>query len=129
MNSLRSQRGIGLIEIIVAMLVFAIGITAALRTLPTSNRATSHARNLTIATNLAQEQLERLMGSPFTDAALSAGGHVDPNNPLENHFTRSWSVADNSPVSGMKRIDVTVSFNSGNADSLVTLSTYITSRR
>lgn len=129
MNTLKSQRGIGLIEIIVAMLVFAIGITAALRTLPDSNRATSRARNITIATNLAQEQIERLMGSPFSDAALSAGTHADPNNPLEQHFTRSWVIADNSPLSGMKRVDVTVSFNSGSADSSVTLSTYITSRR
>ncbi len=129
MNTLKSQKGVGLIEIVVAMLVFAVGIVAALRTLPESNTATSRARNITIATNLAQEQVERLMGSPFTSAVLAAGAHTDPGNPLERHFTRSWNVVDNSPLSGMKQVAVTVSFNSGSADSSVTLSTLITSRR
>lgn len=129
MRTSRSQLGIGLIEIIVAMLVFAVGIAAALRTLPSSNQAASKARNLTIATNLAQEQIERLMAAPFSDASLSPGTHLDPRNPINNHFRRSWFVVDNLPVSGMKTVDVTVSFNSGNADSSVTLSTYITSRR
>jgi Tfp pilus assembly protein PilV len=129
MNTLKSQRGIGLVEIVVAMLVFAVGIVAALRTLPDSNTATSRARNITIATNLAQEQIERLMGAPFTDAALAAGVHNDPANPLERHFTRSWRVVDDSPLSGMKQIAVTVSFNSGSADSSVTMNTLLTSRR
>jgi len=31
---LKSEKGIGLIEIIIAMLIFAIGISAAIRTLP-----------------------------------------------------------------------------------------------
>lgn len=129
MHTLKSQRGIGLIEIVVAMLIFAIGIAAALRTLPDSNRATSRARNITIATNLAQQQIERLAGSPFTSADLSAGAHADPGNPLERHFTRNWTVADNAPLSGMKRVTVTVSFNSGSADSTVTMTTLLTSRR
>ena len=129
MKTLKSQRGIGLIEIIIAMLLFAVGITAAMRTLPDSNRATSHARNITIATNLAQEQIERLMGTEYNDAVLAAGSHTDPDNPIERHFTRSWIVADDSPLTGMKQIAVTVSFNTGSADSSVTLNTLLTSRR
>ncbi len=126
---LKSQKGVGLIEIIVAMLVFAIGISAAMRTLPDSNVATTHARNLSIASNLAQEQLEILSGTPYSGADLTAGNHVDPRNPLERHFTRTWIVVDNAPTIGMKQVAVTVSFNSVKADSSVTLNTFLTSRR
>jgi type IV pilus assembly protein PilV len=126
---LKSEKGIGLIEIIIAMLIFAIGITAAIRTLPVSNTATTRSRNLTEATNLAQQKIEELMGTPFNDAELSTGDHNDPNNPLERIYTRTWTVTDNDPVVDMKSVTVTVTYLSGNKDNSVTLSTYLTSRR
>jgi len=124
-----NSKGIGLIEIIIAILIFGLGIAAAIRTLPDSSTATNRARNLSVASNLAQERLEALMGVPFSSADLTAGRHFDPGNPLERRFTRSWLVSDNVPVSGMKQVSVTVSFNSGSPDSSVTVSTYLTSRR
>lgn len=126
---LQSQKGIGLVEIIIAILIFGIGITAAIRTLPESNTATTRSRNLTVATNLAQERIERLMGTPLNDAQLSAGNHTDPLNPIERIFTRTWSVIDNVPLTDMKQVTVTVSYTSGNNDNSVTLTTYLTSRR
>ncbi len=126
---LKSQSGVGLIEIIVAMVIFGIGISAAMRTLPDSNKATTRARNLSVATNLAQERIESLMGTPLTSADLSAGNHVDPRNPLERHFTRTWTVRDNVPLTGMKRVDVSVVYEGGGEDRTVTLTTYLTSRR
>ena len=124
-----SDDGVGLVEIIIAMLIFAIGISAAIQTLPVSNASTTRSRNITLATNLAQEKIEELSGVPFSHADLVAGTHTDPDNPLEVHFTRSWNVVDDIPITGMKEVDVTVSFNAQSADSTVTLSTYITSRR
>jgi prepilin-type N-terminal cleavage/methylation domain-containing protein len=126
---LQSQKGIGLVEIIIALVIFGIGISAAIRTLPVSNTATSHARNLTIATNMAQEKIEELMSVPYNDGELSSGAHTDAQNPLERHFTRTWNVTDNVPLTDMKQVTVTVSFTSGSADSSVTLMTYLTSRR
>ncbi|MCI0479838.1 type II secretion system GspH family protein [Candidatus Uhrbacteria bacterium] len=126
---LKSQSGVGLIEIVIAMLIFGIGISAAMRTLPDSNMATTRARNLSVATNLAQEQLEALMGTPLTSAELSAGTHVDPRNPLERHFTRTWIVTDNVPLTGMKRVVVSVVYAGGSDDRTVTLTTYLTPRR
>lgn len=126
---LQSEKGIGLIEIIIAILIFGIGITAAIRTLPVSNTATTRARNLTVATNLAQEKIEELMSSPYSSADLNAGGHVDPDNPLERIFTRTWSVTENVPVTDMKHVIVTVTYTSNSPDNSATLTTYITSRR
>jgi Tfp pilus assembly protein PilV len=126
---LQSEKGIGLVEIIIAILIFGIGITAAMRTLPVSNTATTRSRNLTVATNLAQEKLEELMSSPYSSADLAAGDHVDPDNPLERIYTRTWSVTDNAPVADMKQVVVTVTYTSANKDNSTTLTTYITSRR
>ncbi|MCK4537299.1 MAG: prepilin-type N-terminal cleavage/methylation domain-containing protein [Candidatus Krumholzibacteria bacterium] len=124
-----SNKGVGLVEIIIAMLIFAVGITAALRTLPDSNRATSRSRNLTIATNLAQQKIEELMGAPYSNADLNAGAHTDPDNPIETIFSRAWSVTDNVPLTDMKQVIVTVTYDSGSKDNSVTLTTYLTSRR
>lgn len=126
---LKSQRGAGLVEILIAILIFSLGISLAMRMLPESNVATTQGRNLTKATNLAQEKVEELMSVAYADADLASGTHVDPDNPLDHHFTRSWIVAENAPLQGMKRVAVTVSFQTANVDSSATLTTYITSRR
>lgn len=126
---LNSEKGIGLVEIIIAMLIFAVGITAAIRTLPVSNRSTTRARNLTTATNLAQQKIEELMGVPYNDAQLSAGNYNDQDNPIERIYTRTWTVTDDDPVQDMKTVTVNVTYLSGSKDNTVTLSTYITSRR
>lgn len=126
---LNSQKGAGLVEILIAILIFALGISLAMRMLPDSNVATTRGRNITKATNIAQEKVEELMSIAFSDADLTAGTHVDPHNPIDAHFTRSWSVVDDAPIQGMKQVDVTVSFQTANMDSTVTLSTLLTSRR
>jgi prepilin-type N-terminal cleavage/methylation domain-containing protein len=126
---LNSNKGIGLIEILVALVLFGIGISFAMRTLPDSNVAMTRGRNLTTATNLAQEKIEELIAIPFTSADLNAGTHIDADNPIDRHFTRSWVVTDDTPVQDMKTVAVTVSFQSGSADSMATVRTFITSRR
>jgi prepilin-type N-terminal cleavage/methylation domain-containing protein len=125
----KSQKGLGLIEIVIALLIFGVGVTAAIRTLPVSNNTTTRARNLTRATNLAQQKIEELIGSQYNSAELSAGTHNDPQNPLELHFTRTWTVTDDNPLPDMKNVTVTVTYESGSNDNSVTLATYITSRR
>jgi prepilin-type N-terminal cleavage/methylation domain-containing protein len=126
---LKSQSGIGLIEILIAMVLFGIGLSFAMRTLPESNTIMTRGRNITKATNLAQEKIEELMSAPFSGADLTAGTHNDPENPIERHFTRTWTVTDDMPLKDMKTVNVTVDFQTASKDSSVTVSTFITSRR
>ncbi|UCG50473.1 MAG: prepilin-type N-terminal cleavage/methylation domain-containing protein [Candidatus Latescibacterota bacterium] len=126
---LKSQRGIGLIEILIAMVLFGIGLSFAMRTLPDSNTIMTRGRNITKATNLAQEKIEELMSIPYSDTDLTAGTHNDPDNPIERHFTRTWTVTDDMPLKDMKTVNVTVDFQTASKDSSVTVSTFITSRR
>jgi Tfp pilus assembly protein PilV len=126
---LKKESGIGLIEILIAIVLFGMGISLAMRTLPDSNVAMTRGRNITKATNFAQEKVEELMAVPFSDGDLAAGTHADPENPIERHFTRDWTVTDDAPVQGMKTIAVSVSFQTASSDSTVTLTTFVTSRR
>jgi prepilin-type N-terminal cleavage/methylation domain-containing protein len=126
---LKSQKGVGLIEILIAIVLFGIGVSLALRTLPDSNVAMTRGRNISVATNFAQEKVEELMSIPFSNADLNSGSHADPENPINRSFTRSWTVTDDAPVAGMKTVAVSVSFETGSSDSMVTVTTFITSRR
>ena len=125
----QSQRGVGMMEVLVGIILFSIGLSLVMRVLPSANYVTTRSRNITIATNLAQQKVEDLMSIPYSSADLNAGNHTDANNPIENTFSRSWTVVTDDPVAGMKRVGVTVSFETGSSDSTVTLQAYITSRR
>ncbi|HET6347649.1 MAG TPA: prepilin-type N-terminal cleavage/methylation domain-containing protein [Candidatus Krumholzibacteria bacterium] len=125
----RNQQGVGLVEIMVALLIFGIGVVAAVRMLPQSSVKTTHSRNKTTAVNIAQEKMEELMADGFKDADLDPGVHDDPLNPISGHFNRSWTITDSTPVDGMKLISVTVTFPTAGADSAATLRTYKSSRQ
>ena len=128
-DEMRNERGVSLLEIMVSLVIFGIGLVVAVRTLPESNAKTTQSRNRSIAVNLAQEGIEELMGRPFNHADLTAGAHDDPENPIRNHFARQWEVSDATPVDGMKMISVSVSFPTAGADSVATLRTFKTMRQ
>ena len=124
----KSKDGFSLVEIMIALLIMAVGFSVTLRVLPDSNRITIRARNISKATNLAQEKVEQLQGLRYTDPALNVGTHQDANNPIEKHFSRSWHVKRNSPLAGMKTVRVKVNFPTEAADSSVTLE-FVVSKR
>jgi Tfp pilus assembly protein PilV len=126
---LRNQRGASVVEIMVALILLGVGLVAAMRTLPESNAKTTRSRNKTKAVNIAQEKIEQLMGLPFNAADLAPGAHADPGNPVDGHYNRTWNVADDTPVAGMKDISVSVRFPTSSADSVATLRTFKTSRQ
>jgi len=125
----RNEKGASVVEIMVALVIFAIGLVAAVRVLPESSVKTTRSRNKTIAVNIAQEKIEELMAAGYQDADLTAGAHDDPSNPIRNHYNRAWTITDNTPVDGMKMISVTVVFPTASADSVATLRTFKSSRQ
>ncbi len=125
----KNEKGASVVEIMVAVLIFSIGLVAAMRMLPQSSAHTTHSRNRTMAVNFAQEKIEELMAEGYEAADLAAGDHDDPNNPISNHFNRTWTITDDTPIADMKLVSVSVSFPTSGADSSVTLRTYKTSRQ
>ena len=113
------RRGMTLIEVLVAILIFAItvlglaaGVTSVIRWNQTSYLST-------IATNLAQDKLEELKAT--TSANIVSGGPTT-DTVAGVIFTRTWNVVDNSPVAGVKEINVTVTWNYYTSHSLIVTS-------
>jgi prepilin-type N-terminal cleavage/methylation domain-containing protein len=88
---LRRQDGFTLIEVLVATGIAAIGFLGLAATHIASVRATAFGRNVSIATSVANEQIETLRRLPYDQVVTSSPttvtvGHLD--------FTRTVTVAD-----------------------------------
>lgn len=121
----KGDKGFTLVELMVAMLVFGIGLTALAQAIPQGMQVRAKSQQLSTASSLAQQEVERLRSLPFNDADLAAGNHADPANPVSTNYTRSWTVLEDQPVPGMKQLTVTVSFPTSTSDSTATFTTFI----
>lgn len=102
------QGGFTLIEVLVALVLFAIissGFTAfAVQSL----RRTTDTRGATGAVLVAQRELENLRGLAYDDIA---GGSSTTSMQGQN-YSINTVVSDDTPASGMKQVSVTVAWNS-----------------
>lgn len=127
--------GFSLIEVLVAVLIFAIGALAVAQLQLSATKQTQAAANRQIATNLARQLLEAVEAATYTDAGLVATGGTDfinppasfsPTNPLNSQgeapvggpgrfFTRQWRVevtgAADPLLENYKTVRVRVSWN------------------
>lgn len=108
--------GFTLIEVMIAMAIFAIGIlaVASLQLWNVKNNSTGNFT--TLATLLARAQMEQLKN--VSDVTTLASGS-DPNNPIDANgnagglFTRSWVVTNPLTGNATRQIQVTVSWTKG----------------
>mgnify|MGYP005837447953 CR=1 FL=1 len=126
------QAGISTMENLVAVALFGIA-AAGLGAMAIGTTAqTTRSKIATAAAALVEEQVERLRAlDPATKPwQLQPGTYNDPANPLTasgvngGKFLRSWSVAANTPTSGLARVVVTVTFQ-GPASYTATGVTYV----
>jgi type IV pilus assembly protein PilV len=119
-----SEAGFTLVEILVAMTIFAlavlglaVGTVSVIRTNQTSHLRTS-------AVNLAQARFEELRAmSSAAFSGLSCPTYVSAgcsDTPVASGktFTRSWQITKDSPVAGVNRIDVQVNWTDYTSQSL-----------
>lgn len=119
------NRGFTLVEMMIALVLFGVGMMALAQVLPRGLSVRDKARRMSVASSMAQEEVERLRNLPFNHADLAGGNHLDPNNPVDNAYRRQWTVQDDTPVEDMKRVSVTVSFPTDSADSQAVVTTMI----
>ena len=120
-NSIRSmiprvqrRNGFTLIEILIALGIFTAAILGVAISATSVIKANQSSYSTTIAINLAQDKLEELKALP---ASLASGGPVTDSINGET-FSRSWTVTSDSPITGMKRIDVTVTWTDYSSHSI-----------
>jgi len=105
----------------VALVIFGIGTIMLMQLAPKATQYANHGRQLSEANGLAQSIIEELRVLSPTDVNLQAGTYSDS---LESGFVRTWEITDNTPIDGMKRVEVNVRFETRRPDSVATVVTY-----
>ena len=120
-----SERGFSLVELMVAITFFGILMLGFLAIFPLGMRSVEKGEKLTVASSLAQDEIERLKALPRADPDLAAGTHLDAANPLLGLYARSWTVADDVPMAGMKAVNLMVSYSDNGIPRDVQIITYL----
>jgi type IV pilus assembly protein PilV len=112
MNQLKKEDGFTMIEILIALTIFAVGLLAlaALQTTAISLNSTSN--KLTNLSTVAMDQIEKLSALPYNDPALNAGTYGPTVSPSANYsitYNVTVGVTVGVPLPNLKRISVSVS--------------------
>ncbi len=124
-----NQKGLTLVEVLMAMAIFLIGILAVLMMQIKAIDTNSDARSVTENYTWAIDKIEELLVLDYSDEELSSGDHsieagsfTQADDGIDNNangqidedgesgqINISWFVEDDFPVDDMKSIRVTVS--------------------
>ncbi len=103
------ERGTSLIEVLIATLIFTVAFLNIAEMVMYSIMVTRNADMTTTLTAAGVDKLEELRSLDYDDVLLNA---VAPGSPQEDPMpgnadvSRMWTIEDNFPYLGMKRITV-----------------------
>ena len=104
-NPNSKRNGFSLIEVLIALVMLAVGLLAIGGMQIVSIKGNSFSQKMTQATVLTQDKLEELKKLPFADSNLSSGRH-DEGVLSGSGFSRSYDVESVSAT--LKALTVTV---------------------
>ncbi len=105
--SFQNNRGFSLIEVMVALGIFSIGILAVASMQISAAQGNLSARMRTEAVTLASERLEILNSKGYNHNDLSPGTHTDSTNDV---YLLEWTVTEDTTLK-TKTIALTVTWN------------------
>ncbi|MGD9244039.1 MAG: prepilin-type N-terminal cleavage/methylation domain-containing protein [Desulfobacterales bacterium] len=111
----KKDEGFTLIEVLIAVSIFAIGLLAVAVMQTSAIKVNSSAAKITTSMTWAQDKMEELMALSYSDHQLEDLGDppsgTDSQGELHQetsgNYTISWTVTDNNPLPGTKLITVT----------------------
>jgi type IV pilus assembly protein PilV len=106
MGQLKDIKGFTLLEVMIALVILAVGLLGLASLQIMAIKGNSYGQQLTVASTLAQNQLEQLRRS--TGALANGNDTVTDQNGIT--YTRQWNVAANQPQSGMNTVVITISW-------------------
>ncbi|MCK5690460.1 prepilin-type N-terminal cleavage/methylation domain-containing protein [Myxococcota bacterium] len=123
----KGQRGISLIETLIAAFVFTVGALALLNLIVIGSFGVESSNKITIGTILARDKLNELMQSPYADI-VTAQETTNINSQSQpagafgtldgkSGFARSWTVSIPDASLGFKLINVEVAWTGPNGKS------------
>ena len=105
-GTLKKEDGYTLIEVLIAITIFAVGLLAVAAMQTSAIRMNSTAGNLTNFSTWGMDKIEELSAFPYSHPLLDSAGN--PHQEVSENYTISWTIIDNNPVSNTKNITVTV---------------------
>lgn len=127
-RTLSNTSGFTLLEVLIALVILAVGILGAASMQVSSMRGNSHAFDLTTAATLAADRMEILMALDYDDALLedsmpvgattaaaintalsdtsAIDAHEDATAP--DRYEIFWNVAENYPIENCKTVRIIV---------------------
>ncbi len=103
-----SERGFGIVELAMALVVLAIGVLGLAALTPMGTRSAAQSGEVTRASELASAQAEKLLATPFGDPDLAPGAHQAPTYPYPGGYYLTWQVEDDQPIALCKRVTLTI---------------------
>ncbi len=100
----QSSRGFTLIEVLIAIVVFSIGLLALSALHTSAIRGNSSAYGLTDTTLAASSRLESILAADYSDSSLSPGAH----SVQDGIYSITYSVNETIP-NMVKKIDLNIS--------------------
>jgi len=117
-----NQKGFTLIEVVIGLLILAVGLLGVAGMQLTSVRGNSSSNHLSQASYVAHERLEFLRGLTSSDAPLSPGTHSDGTVTYSGTvFSRSYAVTSET---NLLKIAYTITWNDG-LNHIVTFTTKV----
>ena len=115
MEKLKKEAGFTLIEVLIAITIFAVGLLAVAAMQNSAILMNSNAGKLTNLSTWGMDKIEELSALSYNDPWLETAGNPPGNDSAGNtheevsgDYTISWTVIDNNPLTSTKNITVTV---------------------
>lgn len=109
LTHVHARHGFTLVELVVAILVFSLGIMGILKMHQASIQSNNFSQQLTEAVNLADDQIETLRGAGFDAADMAVAAHATNGTALRGtQYNVSYRVENVAGQAGLRRITVFV---------------------
>jgi type IV pilus assembly protein PilV len=144
-NGKKADHGFTLIEVLMAVSIFSIGILGVAAMQMASVKGNASARGVTDIATWASDRVEKLMVLPYSDNGLlpgvysiAAGNLTMTTDGIDNDFdglideggetgpaTIDWTIVQDSPVDNTKTLTVTVQHNGPSVNKSISITRVI----
>ena len=113
MNYSRKSTGFTLIEVLIALVILAVGLLGMVGLMAKTTGNNSYGGHLTEAATLAQDKLEQLRATPSGMIKLNIAITDKPVGSTGIAYSRSWVAVPNTPPPGntLNTMTITVSWS------------------